>query len=121
MFKRVFTAVASALILSTLALSYAAPSELQAIWSPPTEGSPVEYYEFQITLGDSVIWTAHTTQATLTIPGDWREVGIQYFGRVRAYDRLDRNGPWSSSAEVPTYDPGPPGACGSVSWHEVDN
>lgn len=102
-----------ALIIGSLA--YAQSPELDATWSPPTEGSPAVYYILKIEAPDStIVFQAGTPDTFMTISTEWREPLVEYIAKVVAMDAKDRYGPWSEPAAVPVLDLGPPGACSNV-------
>jgi hypothetical protein len=83
-------------------------TEVQATWTAPTTGTPVETYILQLSVDEgpfTTYATTDTTNATITV-----EALRTYVARVAGVDAQDRQGPWSETSDPYTFDPGPPGA-----------
>jgi len=102
------------LILIAL-MTYPPPAqalEVTFTWSPPTTGSPVDHYVFEIKTG-SGLWI----EAGQTILPEFvydMPTGTTV-ARVAAVDGFDRQGVYSAESD-PFTDLGAPGACASLSW-----
>jgi hypothetical protein len=105
--------VASILMLGALAVG-AQDDGLTASWTPPTEGTPVEYYVFKMMAGGDTVMTETTPDTFLVI--DYPiEYGVAYTAVVMGVDAKGRRGPWSEESD-PYIDAGPPGQCGPAVW-----
>ncbi len=110
---RVITVLGVLAVLSLVgALPAAAQTSVQvtASWNPPTEGSPVHHYVFQLSIDGAPFATVGTVQGTsyqLEL-----EVGRTYIARVAGVDAQDRQGPWSLPSDPYSPDVGPPGQPG---------
>lgn len=65
------------------------------VWQPPSDGSPVDHYVFQILdeNGD-LFWSTLTQTTVVVVPG--LDPERNYVGRVCAVDSQGRQGPWSA-------------------------
>ena len=110
---RVITVLGVLAVLSLVgALPAAAQTSVQvtASWNPPTEGSPVQHYVFQLSIDGAPFSTIGTVQGTsyqLEL-----EIGRTYIARVAGVDAQDRQGPWSLPSDPYAPDVGPPGQPG---------
>lgn len=84
--------------------------EVSATWEPPTEGSPVVHYVFQLSVDGGAFTTVGTVEGT-TYELEL-EIGHTYVARVAGVDAQDRQGPWSLPSEPYSPDTGPPGQPG---------
>ncbi len=110
--NRTFTALGALLALSLLgALPAAAQTvQVEASWTAPTEGSPVDHHILQISTDGGPFTTVGSVTGlsyTLTL-----DVGSTYVARVAGVDAQDRQGPWSEESDPYTPDIGPPGQPG---------
>ncbi len=104
---------AAVLMLGVFAVG-AQDSGLEATWTPPTEGTPVEYYVFKLMADGDTVWTTTTPDTFLVIEPEI-EYGVAYTAVVMGVDAKGRQGPWSEESD-PYTDAGPPGQCGPVVW-----
>jgi hypothetical protein len=96
-----------------------------AMWDPPTEGSPVVYYVFELWTADpeaefpgllELVWSTTTIDTELRVEEDIMQLMTSYRARVRGVDAQDRVGPWSIPSNLYTYDLGEPGIPGEIIW-----
>jgi hypothetical protein len=100
-------------IILLLLLALPAQSlDIQWTWTPPTTGTPVEYYEVELMVNDGD-WQPFGTSIVPTLTTEM-PVGTSLV-RVRGVDEFGRAGGWSESSE-PFIDNGPPGGCSGLSW-----
>lgn len=101
--------------------------QVEFYWSHPRHGSPVEKYDFFLSVEDTVNFAkvSETTEIThpdslQTLIVDMPEDGQTYFARVRAYDLLGRESPFSPIS-APYVDYGVPlwGDSPIIGWRKV--
>ena len=103
-------------VLVTLGLLGAVPAaaqtsvEVTASWTPPTTGSPVDHYVFQLSTDGGPFTTVGSVTSTNYILD--LDTDHTYVARVAGVDALDRQGPWSTDSDPYTPDVGPPGQPG---------
>lgn len=110
-----YTIAALGIIALTAMAVISQAANVTARWSPPTTGSPAVGYVLEVYYNDSLATTV-TVQDTVYVLQDVEQL-VSYTARVRAYDALNRVGPWSVMSEPYVWDQGAPGSCGPVRWN----
>lgn len=102
-------------VIITLSLLGALPAAAQTVqvnatWTPPTEGSPVDHYVLQLSTDGGPF----ATVGSVTVPSYTLELEIdhEYIARVAGIDAQDRQGPWSLPSDPYNPDLGAPGQPG---------
>lgn len=115
MLRKTLIIVACVVLVGSGGWAQSSPT-VTATWTAPTEGSPVVEYELRITGSDGSEFTVYTADLTYQFAPGTFEPNVEYVATVRGKDAQDRAGPWSVPSNPYVFDPGPPGACGPISW-----